>query len=269
MNQSDNGRQAASCCYGKIPTLGDFVHRGLGRRQVETWDDWLQGCMAESRRVLGDDWLDLYLEAPVWYFAAGPGNVDQQTWIGVLIPSVDRVGRYFPFSILREFSGRSPLQAMRQARAWYTEAERLALDCLDDQFQSSDLEPRLGRMPEPEPEPGTYEPPEDHEPVPDNATGRVYLLGDSPSTNQVLSTIADDTLLQLYPGYSVWWTAGSRAVPAALLVASAMPDHAAFSAMLDGRFDDHGWDGFRRVGGGANGLVHEDPAAGDAAVREF
>ena len=95
------------------------------------------------------------------------------------------------------------------------------------------------------------------------------MLGNSPSTNEVLSTIADDTLLQLYPGYSVWWTAGSSAVPAALLVASAMPDHAAFSAMLDGRFDAHGWDGFRRVGGDAFGEIHDDRAAGDAAAGEF
>lgn len=266
MNASEYGR-SVSCCYGKIPTLGDFVHRGLGRRQIENWDEWLQGCMAESRRALGDDWLDLYLEAPVWYFAAGPGNVDQQTWIGVLIPSVDRVGRYFPFSVVREFGDGSPLDAMRRARDWYAEAERLALDCLDEQFQSGDLEPRLAQMPQPTP--GTLQPAEEVDAVPDSATGRVYLLGNSPSTNEVLSTVADDALLQLYPGYSVWWTAGSSAVPAALLVASAMPDHAAFSAMLDGRFDEHGWDGFRRVGGAPAEDTHDDRVTGDAAAREF
>ena len=267
MNRPKYGPQVASCCYGKIPTLGDFVHRGMGRRQIETWDDWLQGCMAESRRTLGDDWLDLYLEAPVWYFAAGPGNIDQQTWIGVLIPSVDRVGRYFPFSILREFGGGSPLSAMRQARAWHAEAERLALDCLDEQFQSSDLDPRLGEMPNPEP--STYEPPEDPELIPDNATGRVYLLGDSPSTNEVLSTIADDALLKLYPGYSVWWTAGSSAVPAVLLLTSGMPDHTSFRGMLDGRFDDQCWGGFRLVGVGSVSSIQEDSEAGDTAVRKI
>mgnify|MGYP006271923623 FL=1 len=257
----------ASGCYGKIPTLGDFVHRGLGRRQIEAWDEWLQGCMAESRQALGDDWLDLYLEAPVWYFAAGPGNIDQNTWIGVLIPSVDRVGRYFPFSIVRDFGAASPLDAMRRARDWYVEAERLALDCLDEQFQPGDLEPRLGRMPQPAP--GALDSPEERDSVPENPTGRVYMLGNSPSTNEVLSTIADDTLLQLYPGYSVWWTAGSTAVPAALLVASAMPDHAAFSAMLDGRFDEHGWDGFRRVGGGPPGAAPDERATGDTTGADF
>ena len=263
MSETGVGQRTESCCYGKIPTLGDFVQRGLNRRQVETWDEWLQGCLAESRRSLGDDWLDFYLEAPVWYFAAGPGNIDQQTWIGVLIPSVDRVGRYFPMSILRKFGG-SPLDAMRQARDWYAEAERLALDCLDENFQSGDLEPRLGQMPQPAS--GVSRPCEDRDVVSDEPTGRVYLLGDSPSTNEVLSAVADDTLLQLYPGYSVWWTAGSRAVAAALLVASAMPDHAAFSAMLNGRFEEHGWDGFRRVGGAPTGAPQ---AAEDAASQEF
>lgn len=267
MNVTEHARASGSCCYGKIPTLGDFVHRGLSRRQVETWDEWLQGCMSESRRVLGDEWLDLYLEAPVWYFAAGPGNIDQQTWVGVLIPSVDRVGRYFPFSIVRKFDGGSPLDAMRQARAWYAAAEQLALDCLDEGFEAGDLEPRLDRLPEIDP--GSGEAGEAGDAAPDDATGRVYLLGDSPSTNEVLSAIADDTLLQLYPGYSVWWTAGSSAVAPALLVASAMPDHAAFSAMLDGRFDDHGWDGFRRVGGRRTDAVRPASAAGDAAAPEF
>ena len=262
MSETGDRQRTESGCYGKIPTLGDFVHRGLGRRQIETWDEWLQGCMTESRRALGDDWLDFYLEAPVWYFAAGPGNIDQQTWIGVLIPSVDRVGRYFPLSIVREFGSGSPLDAMRRARAWYAGAERLALDCLDEHFRAGDLEPRLRELPDVAPD--TVEPVNGGG-APDEGTGRVYLLGNSPSTNEVLSAIADDTLLQLYPGYSVWWTAGSRAVTAALLVVSAMPDHAAFSAMLNGRFEDYGWDGFRRVGHGSDEQRGAAAEAGDAA----
>lgn len=263
----ENGRDnadAACCCYGKLPALGDFVHRGMSRRQIEVWDEWLQGCISESRRELGDEWLDYYLEAPVWYFAAGAGNIDQQTWIGVLIPSVDRVGRYFPFSVMREFAGGSPLDAMRRAREWYAEAETLALDCLDEAFEPGQLDGRLERLPA---LPGAGEAAVDGEaPEPAETTGRVYLLGDSPRTSDVLSAIADDTLLQLHPGYSVWWTAGSGAVSPVLLVASAMPDCAAFGAMLDGRFEDHGWAGARRIGdseeaGGQGSGKTGDPAA--------
>lgn len=238
-------RHSESCCYGKIPTLGDFVHRGMNRRQIEAWDEWLQGCMSSARQNLGERWLDFYLEAPVWYFAAGAGNLGQETWVGVLIPSVDRVGRYFPFSVLRAFGAGTPLQAMRRAQGWLSAAEQLAMDCLDDRFETGDLEPRLAALPEPDlaapiPSARTDESPE--------APGRVFLLGNSPGTNEVLSAIADDSLLQLHPSYSVWWTAGSAAVPASLLVTGAMPEASAFVSMLNGDFEGYGWAGFRRIG---------------------
>lgn len=235
----------ASCCYGKIPTLGDFIHRGLGQRQIDVWDEWLQACMVESRHKLGEGWLDYYLEAPVWYFALGSGNLDQQRWIGVMIPSVDRVGRYFPLAVMRPFAVGTPLDAMRLARDWFSEAETLALDCLEENFDSGALESRLAALPadrssdgSPAPTPAATEP---------DAAGRLFLLGESPSTNNVLSTIADDCLLQLHPTYSVWWTAGSNAVEAALLITSGLPESAAFSSMLDGRFADSRWSGFRQI----------------------
>lgn len=262
LHNTDPIDAASSCCYGKIPVLGDFVHRGLSQRQIDVWDEWLQGCMTESRRELGQRWLDFYLEAPIWYFAAGPGNLDQQTWIGVLIPSVDRVGRYFPFSIVREFHGGTPLDAMRHARQWFGAAETLALDCLGDHFEPGDLEPRLAGLPRlarGAPLPRTEDAVDR-----DDAPGRVFFLGDSPSTNDVLSSIADDTLLQLYPGYSVWWTAGSSAVPPALLVASAMPDCTAFGGMLDGQFENYGWVGFRRIAA-RNGEAAAEIVGGTAA----
>lgn len=261
----DPAAAMGSCCYGKIPTLGDFIHRGLKRRQVELWDEWLQGCMTESRHKLAEDWLDYYLEAPVWYFSLGRGNLDQQNWIGVLIPSVDRVGRYFPFSLMRPFQGGTPLDAMRRAREWYGAAETLALDSLGAEFDVAQLESRLQELP---PEsvppaqsstalasPGVYSP------------GRVFLLGVAPSTNDVLSTIADDCLLQLHPTYSVWWTAGSNAVPASLLLTSGMPGSVGFTSMLDGRFDDGGWSGFRQIAGVVQ-AEGNDVDTGSRAVAE-
>lgn len=256
----------ASCCYGKIPTRGDFIHRGLSQRQIEAWDEWLQGCMTESRHKLAEHWLDYYLEAPVWYFALGRGNMDQQSWVGVLIPSVDRVGRYFPFSIMRPFYGGTPLDAMRRARDWFSAAESLALDSLEENFDAEGLESRLQALP-----------PEASQMIPLSSTppgssdlqssGRLFLLGDAPSTNSVLSTIADDCLLQLHPTYSLWWTAGSNAVPASLLIASGMPERLAFTAMLDGRFADAGWGGFRQISStGAAEPRDHDAGNGPATV---
>jgi len=251
-----NGLGSPSCCYGKIPILGDFIHRGLNQRQIDAWDQWLQGCIAAARQALGDRWLDFYLEAPVWYFAAGRGNLDQYTWIGVLIPSVDRVGRYFPFSILKRFGSGTPLEAMRHAQSWLTEAEQLAMDCLEDTFEPGELDPRLAELPQLSEQQRERDPASNEADNAAEAVGRVFLLGQAPSTNEVLSAIADDTLLQLHPTYSVWWTAGSSAVPASLLVTGGMPDFGSYASMLNGRFEDYGWSGFRRLGAP---LVAEEP----------
>ena len=85
--------------YGKIPSLGDFVSRRLPRRFITPWETWLQEAMANSRQQLGDSWLDNYLTSPMWRFALTPGICGESGWAGIIMPSVDRVGRYYPFTL--------------------------------------------------------------------------------------------------------------------------------------------------------------------------
>ncbi len=87
--------------FGKIPALGDFARRRLPDPFVERWDGWLQAGMAHGRARHGDRWLDLYLTFPVWRFLIGPETPGADAWCGVLLPSVDRVGRCFPLTIAR------------------------------------------------------------------------------------------------------------------------------------------------------------------------
>ena len=46
-----------------------------------------------------DAWLSLYLVAPVRRFWLAPGLLAGCGWLGVLMPSVDSVGRHFPFTM--------------------------------------------------------------------------------------------------------------------------------------------------------------------------
>ncbi len=236
MNASDT---PLSGCYGKIPVLGDFVTRNLPGRMVETWDEWLQSCMAASRQTLDDSWMDIYLTSPVWCYAAGPGTLDQDTWLGVMIPSVDRVGRYFPFTIALRVGPVNPLSAMHQARNWYREAERLALDCLGDDFQVKLLEERLFDLPAVEGLPETG--PDSGQPSTGDETGRHYRLGESVGMNDVLAGLAHDLALELFPAFSVWWTSGSREVCASMQLARGLPAAESFPALLDGRFSERHW----------------------------
>jgi serine/threonine protein phosphatase PrpC len=41
--------------------------------------------------------------------------------------------------------------------------------------------------------------------------------------------------------YGVWWTQGSERVASSVLIATELPDPEAFTAMLDGRWQEHGW----------------------------
>ncbi len=90
--------------YGKLPARGDFVRAGLPRDFIDPWDDWLQSVMAGSRSLMGDAWLPAFLEAPVWRFALPPGMCGAQAALGLMLPSVDRAGRYFPltFAVLSQ-----------------------------------------------------------------------------------------------------------------------------------------------------------------------
>ncbi len=88
--------------YGKLPALGDFASRRLPPLFIEPWDRWLAAGLAHWRET-DEQWLDAYLAAPTWRFALGAGVPFAQSpgYAGVLMPSVDRVGRYFPLTVVR------------------------------------------------------------------------------------------------------------------------------------------------------------------------
>lgn len=86
--------------YGKLPFLGDFANRRLPTDFVNAWDDWLQQVIHGSRTALGEEaWLQRYLSSPLWHFCLAPGLCGPQAWFGLIMSSVDRANRHFPFTI--------------------------------------------------------------------------------------------------------------------------------------------------------------------------
>jgi type VI secretion system protein ImpM len=84
--------------YGKLPARGDFVRGALPRDFTDKWDAWLAPAIAGSRASMGEAWLPAFLEAPVWRFALSPGLCGDRAALGLMLPSVDRAGRYFPLT---------------------------------------------------------------------------------------------------------------------------------------------------------------------------
>ncbi|MCK5870969.1 MAG: type VI secretion system-associated protein TagF [Methyloprofundus sp.] len=121
--------------YGKLPIVGDFITRRLPQDFVEAIDSWLQNSIAVSKEILGDAWLDLYLTSPVWRFAFQPDVSGKNAWVGIMMPSVDRVGRYFPLILASEIDEQETLEfILAQNHQWFTQLEQVALAGLDGEL---------------------------------------------------------------------------------------------------------------------------------------
>lgn len=137
--------------YGKLPTLGDFASRRLPAEFIEPWDLWLGEGLAAQRETLGDDWLDAYLHSPVWRFVLMPGVLPglpvDTAMAGVLMPSVDRVGRYFPLTLVAPLP-RAPRHAdeVEALLGCLHRLEDVALDALQDDWSVDELEQVLARQ---------------------------------------------------------------------------------------------------------------------------
>lgn len=139
--------------FGKLPFLGDFASRRLPQNFLSSWDNWLQRGMVASRAQLGERWLDTYLHSPIWHFVLWPGVAGDDAWVGILMPSVDAVGRYFPLTIAaqiaRPANNLAELIGSPALQHWYTALEQLALATLDIHFSIDDLEQGLPTNPLP------------------------------------------------------------------------------------------------------------------------
>jgi len=133
--------------YGKVPCRGDFVGEGLAPDFLDHWDPWLSAAMSESRAALGTRWLEAYLVAPVWRFALAADACGQAACAGVLMASVDQVGRYFPLTLARPLESDTPFLALAtEENAWFGQAEATALASLEDGFDFHAWSERLAAL---------------------------------------------------------------------------------------------------------------------------
>ncbi len=137
--------------HGKLPSLGDFASRRLGRDFLDPWDAWLAHGLNQMRQQNPAGWLAAYLASPSRRFLLMPGVLPgvagQQAWAGVLMPSVDRVGRYFPFTLAMPLAAlpASTLQ-MQSLWFWLGRLDDLAAEALHEDWAIDRLEAELVRM---------------------------------------------------------------------------------------------------------------------------
>lgn len=138
--------------YGKIPALGDFLRIGLASDFARGWDSWLQETILEVRRGLGARWTDCYMTMPIWRFTLAGGTLGDTQIIGVLMASVDSVGRQFPLTLAAELDVGdevAPVAVHLASDRCFEALEALALDALEDGMQRTVMMERLAHIPPP------------------------------------------------------------------------------------------------------------------------
>ena len=188
----------ASGFYGKIPARGDFVQAGLPRSFTDPWADWMQRMLAASRAILGEAWLPAWLEAPVWRFMLAPGVCGPDAALGLWLPSVDRIGRYFPLTLALLTKEAADLSRLiREGGGFLAAAECAGRDAL-----ANDLPPEALAA----------------------------------QTEMALAALPADPGVDplLYPAArGLWWTEGAARVPPDAFASPELPKAARFAAMLD------------------------------------
>jgi type VI secretion system protein ImpM len=197
-NASRSGllRDAVIGVHGKIPARGDFVQAGLPRAFIDPWDCWMQRMLAASRAILGEVWLPAWLEAAVWRFALTPGTCGPDAVIGVWMPSVDSVGRYYPLTLAAVVADADSPELIRQGGGFLAAAECVGRDAVENEL------------------------------APDELAARLVAAVMSAHT----AAGADPLLCPSEGG--LWWTEGAPRVPAGVFASEGLPDENAFSGML-------------------------------------
>lgn len=140
--------------YGKLPSLGDFASRRLTPEWIAQWDGWLAEGLHQLREIAPDTWLNDYLASPAWRFALLPGSLPDGSGeglrVGVMIPSVDRVGRYFPLVVISPPLQR-PTDGAQVAALWHWagQIEEIAVNALHEDWTAEALDAALADTPPP------------------------------------------------------------------------------------------------------------------------
>jgi type VI secretion system protein ImpM len=232
--------------YGKLPSHGDFLRRRTSDAFVDAWDAWLQESMAASRALLADRWLDLYLTSPAWRFACDAGACGSDAVIGVMVPSVDRVGRYFPLTLVvplpREMS---ILGAASTATTFFERAERLLVQTLEAEhvdFEEFDarvmeLATALESLRRPQ---AVVLDAAAADLLDKNGVPCWHMpVGSADRIGAVFDQLLSHRLSTVYRPFTMWWTDGSPDVQPTSLLARGLPSPSIFSALLDGSWPEH------------------------------
>ncbi|QGM48130.1 type VI secretion system-associated protein TagF [Methylocystis heyeri] len=223
---------ANSCgLFGKLQAKRDFIAIKTPRRFLSVWEPWLQSSISASRLQLAADWRSAFLTAPIWRFWLGAGICGTET-LGVTMPSMDQVGRYFPLTLIttgEEGTKIAPPEFDPQ-EAWFSAAEDFLLSTLEPDFRFEAAPLQLAALPAPsEPEIASE----------GSSLGPGFACVSPASTSfaRTFERIRETGHALVYANVSYWWTIGGEDFERVAFMSQLMPDPHLYKGMLTGKFE--------------------------------
>jgi type VI secretion system protein ImpM len=143
--------------FGKLPARADFVIGHCPKGFLNLWEPFLMQGLAQSRQDLGDAWKEAYMTMPVWRFLIEPLAPSEGTLAqgiaGAFMPSVDKVGREFPLTLVAGIG----TQDGQAGSAWYGDAETILLGVLREEASLEAFQEAAAGMEPPSPATDTAE----------------------------------------------------------------------------------------------------------------
>lgn len=218
---------------GKIPSKGDFIQSDFDFDFLSIWSEWLQSVIAVSKEQLEQNWLDCYLTSPIWHFSLSPGVCGESAYIGTVIPSVDRVSRYFPFTVVAKHD-LTAVQAWHE-NEWDTDFENKILEVLEDDLNIDVWFDSLSDQIEFK---NTSDISISNLESSDSIKKGWVIKGEGSSS---ILWLMHQQYTQHFGDYSIWWTAGSDLIEPCLIITDGLPQVSQFVSMLDGQWKKRDW----------------------------
>ncbi|MCF7500054.1 type VI secretion system-associated protein TagF [Pseudoalteromonas sp. L1] len=222
---------------GKVPFLGDFVQDGICQQFSEHWEHWLQAAIAVSKEQLGSQWQERYLTSPVWHFALCENVVTEDRKVGTLLPSVDAVGRHYPFTVVID-TQQLPMKALH-SNLLSLEYEDAVLSVLEESVELSVWRKKvLGTL---QNTPVVKKRFSKHTSPDENKSAIAFEFQGVELGDESLEDVLHSLLTSKYGDYSVWWTHGSINIKPVVFITAGLPPVNQVAAMLDGRWQHWEW----------------------------
>lgn len=151
--------------FGKLPCVGDFCSHNMPATVCEALDNWLSEAMQAGQETHGDAWTRAYFQTPMHGFVLGKQALpalEENLAVGVIMPSVDKAGRAFPFVLMEQLPARNetsnetgePSTGLDQhiephtLTDWFSHAYGMCAAAMNDEWTLDKLADKLQQLPE-------------------------------------------------------------------------------------------------------------------------